>query len=112
MVARSEGPNNNLVWKAPYGGDHDAHRPERPTLLHRPTGEKLNEQERVVCLDADTGKLKWEHKFNVFYTDIVSDRLGWTTLVGDPETGYVYAHGMQGLFFCFDKTARCSGSTR
>ena len=28
----------------------------------------------------------WEHKFNVFHTDIVADRLGWTNVVGDPET--------------------------
>ncbi len=69
-------------------------------------GDGGNLQERVVCLDADTGKLKWEHKFNVFHTDIVEDRLGWTTMVGDPETGNVYAHGVQGLFFCFDKDGK------
>ena len=27
-----------------------------------------------MCFDADTGKVLWEHKFNVFHTDIVSDR--------------------------------------
>jgi outer membrane protein assembly factor BamB len=57
----------------------------------------------VLCFDANTGKLVAEHRFNVFHTDIVSVRLGWTNLVGDPETGNIYAHGTQGLLFCFDK---------
>ena len=34
------------------------------------------------------------------------DRLGWTNLAGDPETGNVYAHGTQGLLFCFDKDGK------
>jgi outer membrane protein assembly factor BamB len=59
-----------------------------------------------MCFDADSGKVLWEHKFNVFFTDIVSDRLGWTHLCGDPETGNVYAHGVQGLLFCFDKDGK------
>ena len=101
-----QAPNNNLVWKAPYGGITTPIIQNGQLYFIDRTGEKLSEQERVVCLDADTGKLKWEYKFNVFYTDIVSDRLGWTTMVGDPETGYVYAHGVQGLFFCFDKNGK------
>ena len=59
-----------------------------------------------MCFDAKDGKVLWEHKFNVFLTDIVSDRLGWTNLAGDPETGNIYAHGTQGLFFCFDKDGK------
>lgn len=70
-------------------------------LVNR-VGEEAMEQERVVCLDARTGDIVWEHRFNVFFTPIVSVRLGWTVPVGDPETGNVYAHGTQGLLFCFD----------
>jgi outer membrane protein assembly factor BamB len=69
-------------------------------------GEGINEQERVVCFDVDTGKPIWEHRFNIFLTDIVSARVGWTNLAGDPETGNVYAHGVQGLFFCFNKDGK------
>ncbi|MEM9826038.1 MAG: PQQ-binding-like beta-propeller repeat protein [Planctomycetota bacterium] len=65
-------------------------------------GEGADEQERVVCMDAKTGKIKWEHRFGIFFTPIVSIRLGWTVPFGDPETGNVYAHGTQGLLFCFD----------
>src|SRR5262249_33660315 len=67
---------------------------------------RLHLQERVMCLDADTGRTLWEHKFNVWHTDIVAVRLGWTNMVGDPQTGNVYAHGTQGLLFCFDKDGK------
>src|SRR6185369_8698520 len=66
----------------------------------------LNEQERVMAFDEKTGQPAWEYRFNVFQTDIVSNRVGWTNLVGDPETGNIYAHGIQGLFFCFDKDGK------
>ncbi|MDA7979709.1 MAG: PQQ-binding-like beta-propeller repeat protein, partial [Pirellulales bacterium] len=65
-------------------------------------GEDADEQERVVCMDAQTGDVIWQHRFGIFYTPIVSIRLGWTVPAGDPETGNVYAHGTQGLLFCFD----------
>jgi outer membrane protein assembly factor BamB len=95
--------NNNLLWKAPFGGR------TTPIVMHgrvyliNDCGEGINEQERVMCFNADTGEKIWEYKFNVFHTDIVSDRVGWTNMAGDPETGNVYAHGVQGLLFCFDK---------
>src|SRR4029077_13985709 len=75
-------------------------------FLINSVGEGINQQERVMALDADTGKVLWQHKFNIFHTDIVSDRLGWTNVVGDPETGNVYAHGTSGLFFCFNRDGK------
>jgi outer membrane protein assembly factor BamB len=99
--------DSNLIWKAPFGG--------RSTplvmnghiyLINRCGDLGLHEQERVMCFDANDGKVLWEHKFNVFFTDIVSVRLGWTNLAGDPETGNVYAHGTQGLFMCFNKDGK------
>ena len=65
-------------------------------------GDGANEQERVLCMDARTGEVIWEHRFEIFYTPIVSIRLGWTVPAGDAETGNIYAHGTQGLLFCFD----------
>lgn len=94
---------NNLRWKAPFGGRTTPIIQNGRAYFIGKVGEGVEEQERVVCLDADTGKLLAEHRFNVFHTDIVSVRLGWTTVCGDPETGNIYAHGTQGLFFCFDK---------
>jgi outer membrane protein assembly factor BamB len=96
--------DNNLVWSAHYGGITTPIVQNGRVYFIGPVGDdNLHLQERVVCLDADNGKLLKEFKFNVFHTDIVKDRLGWTTVVGDPETGNVYAQGVQGLLYCFDK---------
>ena len=59
--------------------------------------------ERVVAVDAVTGQKVWERRFNVFHTDIVENRVGWTALAGDPETGQIYAHATGGELFCFDR---------
>src|SRR5438309_9664618 len=54
----------NLAWKAPYGGR------STPVILgdhlyvQNTASKEKTEQERIVCLNADTGKLLWEDKFN------------------------------------------------
>lgn len=96
----------NLVWKNGFGSRSTPIVLNNRVYIINNAGEGITEQERVMCFDADTGKQVWEHRFNVFLTDIVSDRVGWTNLTGDPETGNIYAHGVQGLFFCFDKDGK------
>jgi outer membrane protein assembly factor BamB len=96
-------PDNNVIWKAPYGGRSTPIIMHGRVYLNNKAGEGIHEQERVMCLDEKTGKRIWEKRFNVYHTDIVSLRLGWTNMCGDPETGYLYWHGTQGDFVCFDK---------
>jgi outer membrane protein assembly factor BamB len=101
--------DNNLVWKAPYGSrSTPLVMGGRVYLINYSSenGKPETIQERVMCLDEKTGKFMWEYNFNVWHTDIVTSRLGWTNLAGDPATGNVYAHGTQGLFFCFDKDGK------
>ncbi len=103
-------PDGNLIWRVPYGGRSTPLVMNGRVYLINKVGsegdteeERLHIQERVMCVDAETGKMVWEHRFNVWHTDIVAVRLGWTVLAGDPETGNVYSSGTQGLFTCFDK---------
>ena len=63
--------------------------------------EKINAREQVVCWDAKTGELLWRDVFNVFQTDIPAPRIGWASMVGDPETGLVYVHTVSSLFRCY-----------
>jgi outer membrane protein assembly factor BamB len=42
----------------------------------------------------------------VYHTDIVSSRLGWTTLAADPDNKYVYAHTTAGELLCLDQAGK------
>jgi outer membrane protein assembly factor BamB len=106
LPSRWSKDGTNLVWKKPFGGRSTPLIMNGRVYIVDDAGEGINEQERVVCFDAETGMDLWEHRFNVFLTDIVSSRVGWASLAGDPETGNVYAHGVQGLLFCFDKDGK------
>jgi outer membrane protein assembly factor BamB len=97
-------PDNNLVWKAPYGCRSTPLVMADRVYIINSDGAGLDEGERVMAFDAKTGKVLWEHKFNVFLTDIVSSRVGWTNLAADPKTNRVYAHGTQGFLMCLDGT--------
>ncbi|HYT92471.1 MAG TPA: PQQ-binding-like beta-propeller repeat protein, partial [Gemmataceae bacterium] len=109
LPAKWSPDGENLVWKKPYGCR------STPLVMNghvyllnyvEVLGKPETIQERVMCLDANTGKLLWEHKFNVWHTEIVTVRLGWTNLAGDPKTGNVYAHGTQGLLLCLSKDGK------
>ncbi len=99
-------PASNLLWTQPYGCRSTPVVLNGRVYIINLTGQGVTEQERVMCFDADTGKVLWEKKFGVFHTDIANSRVGWTNLAGDPETGNVYAHGTQGFLTCFDKDGK------
>jgi outer membrane protein assembly factor BamB len=60
------------------------------------------EGEKVVCLDAKTGETLWENRYNVWLSDVPAERVGWSSVVGDPETGNVYALGACDIFSCIN----------
>lgn len=82
----------NLLWKSPEGGRSTPIVMNGRVFFVGPVGDDTCLQERVICLDADSGKTLWEYRFNVFFTDVVANRVGWTSVVGDQETGNVYVH--------------------
>jgi len=60
------------------------------------------EGEKVVCLDAKTGETLWENRFNVWMSDVPDTRVGWASIVADPESGNIYALGVCDLFLCIN----------
>ena len=64
--------------------------------------ETASEGEQVICVDAATGETIWENQFNVWLSDVPDTRVGWSSVVGDPETGNVYALGVCGYFQCIN----------
>ncbi|VTS06679.1 PQQ-like beta-propeller repeat protein [Tuwongella immobilis] len=97
---------NNLIWKQPIGLRSTPIVLNGKVVIITSDGMGQNEGEKVVCLDEKTGKVEWQDQFNVFHTDIVSSRVGWTSPTAAPELGYVYAHGTQGLLTCYDLTGK------
>ncbi len=67
------------------------------------SGDGVSKRERVSCFDTASGDLIWDHRFNVFHTTIPFNRVGWASPAFDPETGNLYAHGVQGLLLCYGK---------
>jgi outer membrane protein assembly factor BamB len=87
----------NLAWRVPIGGrsapvvfgDH--------LYLQTSSGAGPTLQERVICFNADTGKQLWEHRYNIFTSDVPAHRIAWSSPVVDPATGTVFAISGGGL---------------
>ncbi len=103
LLATWSPEGENLLWKSEFIGRSTPIVLNGRVYVIGRVGKDITEQERVACFDAETGDLLWNYQFNVFHTTISFNRVGWTSLAGDPETGNIYAHGVQGLFFCFDR---------
>ncbi|MGI9177332.1 MAG: PQQ-binding-like beta-propeller repeat protein [Pirellulales bacterium] len=71
------------------------------TLVRHMPGTQ-EEAEKVLCLDAATGKKLWENVFNVYLSDVPAERVGWSAVVADPDTNTVFAHGVCGIFTAID----------
>ncbi|MDQ3013647.1 MAG: PQQ-binding-like beta-propeller repeat protein, partial [Acidobacteriota bacterium] len=85
---------DNLLWKVPYGGRSAPIVMNDRVFIFNSAGEGETLQERVLALNAETGKLVWEYKFNVYSTDVPPRRVAWSSPTGDPTTGNVYAFGV------------------
>src|SRR6476620_1185002 len=96
----------NLAWKAPYGGRSGPIVMGDRVYLQNTAGQGETEQERIMCFNADTGKLLWEHRFNVYLSDVPPHRVGWASPVGDPTTGNVYAFGVGGNLIGFNRDGK------
>lgn len=81
----------NFLWRVPYGGRSAPIAIGNRVCVENPSGRGPTLQERVMCLDADTGKVIWEYKFNIYQSDIPTHRVGWASPAADPATGNIYA---------------------
>jgi outer membrane protein assembly factor BamB len=79
-----------MSWRAPYGSRSAPVVFGNRVYLQNPSGNGPTRQERVICFDADTGKVIWEYKHNLFQTDVPLHRVAWASPAVDVETGNVY----------------------
>jgi len=96
----------NFLWRAPYGGRSAPIVMGNHVYVQNPAGRDADLQERVMCLDADTGKVVWEYKFNVFQSDVPTHRVGWASPAADPETGNIYAMGVGAMVVALSKEGK------
>src|SRR2546427_12620138 len=66
----------NFLWRGPYGGRSAPIVMGNRVYEQNPAGRGPGLQERVMALYADTGKVVWEYKFNIFQTDVSPHRGG------------------------------------
>jgi outer membrane protein assembly factor BamB len=106
LPSRWSPAGENLLWKAPYPGR------STPVILggrlyaFNGAGEGPGVQERIVCLDAASGQLIWEHRYNVFHSDVPPHRIAWSSPVADPATGNVYAYGVAGTLTALSRDGK------
>lgn len=96
----------NFLWRIPIGGRSAPVVWGNRVYVQNAAGEGQRLQERVMCLDANTGKTIWEQRFNVFLSDVPPHRTGWASPAVDPETENVYAFGVGGMLVALNKDGK------
>ena len=96
----------NFLWRAPYGGRSAPIVMGSRVCVQNPAGRGTELQERVMCLDADTGKVAWEYKFNIYQSDVPTHRVGWASPAADPQTGNIYALGVGATVVALSKDGK------
>ena len=59
-----------------------------------------------MCFHADTGKLLWEYKYNLFTSDVPPHRIAWASPVVDPVSGNVFAFSGNGLLMSLSRDGK------
>jgi outer membrane protein assembly factor BamB len=106
LPAKWSPAGENLAWKAPHGGRSAPVVMGDRLYVMNTIGKDATLRERVMCLNADTGKVLWEHSYNVFLSDVPPHRASWASPAIDPETGNVYTFGVGGSLLGFDKDGK------
>jgi outer membrane protein assembly factor BamB len=96
----------NLAWKAPYGGRSSPVVFGDRLYLQNTVGTGASEQERLLCLNADSGKLLWEHRYNIFTSDVPAHRIAWSSPAVDPASGNVFAISGNGLLMSLSRDGK------
>ena len=95
-----------LAWKASYGGrSSPVVLGDHLYLLNTYSKDDVV-QERLLCFNADTGRLLWEQRFNIYQSDVPMHRIAWAAPAADPQTGNVYVFGGGGTLLAFSREGK------
>jgi outer membrane protein assembly factor BamB len=106
LVSAWSPAGQNLAWRVPYGGRSGPVVFGDRLYLQNTSASGEMEQERLMAFNADTGQLLWEHRYNMFTSDVPPHRLAWSSPVVDPATGNVFAISGNGLTMSLNKNGK------
>lgn len=94
----------NLIWSDAWIGRSTPAVFDGRVCANGRTGNGVTEKEVVACWDAENGTKLWEHSFGIANTTVPFNRVGWGSVTGDSETGFLYAMNIDGHFNAFDRS--------
>ncbi len=103
LVSSWSPDGENLIWSDSWTGRSTPVVFDGRACANGRTGDGVSEVEIVACWDAGTGARLWERSFSVANTTVPFNRVGWGSVTGDPETGYLYAVNIDGHLNAFDR---------
>ena len=103
LVSSWSPEGENLIWSDVWVGRSTPAVFDGRVCANGRTGDGVDEQEVVACWNAETGDKLWQHHFNILNTTVPFNRVGWGSVTGDPETGYLYAMNIDGHLNVFDR---------
>ncbi len=81
----------NLAWTLPFGGrSTPVIHGNRLYLQTTTTGDISLTQERLVAVDAPSGRVLWEHKVSQYLSDVPQHRAAWASPAVDPNSGNIF----------------------
>ena len=92
---------DNLAWRIPVGSRSAPVAFGNRIYVNSPTpGDPAATQERLIAIDAESGKIVWERRFSLFLSDVPQHRASWASPAVDPETGNIYMFTVAAQLVC------------
>ena len=101
LPSRWSPQGDNLAWRIPIGSRSAPVAFGNRIYVNSPTpGDPTLTQERLIAIDAETGKVVWERRFSLYLSDVPQHRASWASPAVDPETGNVYLFTVAAQLVC------------
>ncbi|HEX7283776.1 MAG TPA: PQQ-binding-like beta-propeller repeat protein, partial [Vicinamibacterales bacterium] len=101
LPSRWSPQGENLAWRIPIGSRSAPVAFGNRIYINSPTpGDPTKTQERLMAIDAETGKVVWERRFSLFLSDVPQHRASWASPSVDRETGNIYLFTVAAQLVC------------
>ena len=98
---------DNVAWTLPFGGrSTPVIFGNRLYLQTATVGDTSQTQERLVAVDAETGKIIWDKRVSIYMSDVPQGRVAWSSPAVDPSTGNIYMFSVGAQLLCFAPDGR------